>query len=547
MKNSFELKDFNNCPVMRFSSIREISSKKMVYKVKAPYTDTYNINTKNVEEYLLCDEKGNVVTNLIKNNIYFLTITPTNLNELVEFNVEASSNKAVLPYESIFKYNANDFNVNDNETDPLKPAVVSYVKNPNGTYINVNNPETLHEHYLNKAFCRDTLLGDVFFTFEHNNLLLENTYYGYMVKNTNKHNIYITVKNIGYHDQGAGSWLGQNEWIQFYNTDFKWSTDEYNETEMKTFLDEYNFDRSLKPDFNQPITYCLPPNEEMFIMGGTTDIAYNNYNVFNTANRSVSKTCSNGAVYFEVVGGEAEGTFYVYNDSSKINKKDVQGYVTGEYNHPFGHPENAGVQYCGSDKCNGLVEADLVWEFNDKTEPQLLPVTFKNFYSDNAPEKGTPFGKIPGVVEHTQNRTDWVTHLNPQNNTAAVGTDMTFYNTIDASKKSITIQPGYYDGLGSIANIGNWMVGYQNRYTLVNKGSKSRKVTIIYNDNGSTAVLIRDKDGKVIDAVYTMSKVKRVPYSYTVEVEANSVLQFTFEYNLLANSYGNVVHSVKLD
>ncbi len=544
----FNINDFTNCPTIRFSSIRDIQKDKpLVYKTIAPYTDKYIVTTNNVESYKLYDSKGNEAgASLNKDEVYYLYISAKE-NANIEFNVQAEDNKAVLPYDSPFKNKATDFKVDDNNTtDPLKPAKLEYIKRGTGTYVNCNNPETLHQHHLNQALCRDTLEGNVFFTFEHNNLLLDKTYYGYMVKNTNKHDVFITIKNIGLHEQGQGSWLGQNEWIQFYNTKFQHSTEGFNEEEMQIFLNEYNFSDDYVPLFNQPTTYRLPANEEIFVIGGTSDITYNNYDAFNTANRLVSKTCSNGAVYFEVVGGQVEGSFYVYDDSKNLNKDNVLGYVSGEYNHPFGHPENFGVQYGGSDNCDGVVENEMFWEFNDVTPSQLLPVTYINHYSKDAPENGEPFGLIPGIKEYTQNRTDWVTHINPQSNEAAVVTDMTWYKTIDKNKNPICIKPGYYDGIGNFANIGNWMMNYQDRFTLVNKGDKPREVTLNYTDKGSTAIMIRDVDGNVVDAIYTMSKIKDNTYRYTVTVQPHSVYQFTFEYNLLGNSYGNVIHSVNL-
>ena len=37
------------------------------------------------------------------------------------------------------------------------------------------------------------------------------------------------------------------------------------------------------------------------------------------------------------------------------------------------------------------------------------------------------------------------------------------------------------------------------------------------------------------------------PFQYTATVKAHSVLQFHVEYNLMANSYGTLLHGVKLN
>ncbi len=544
----FNLENFNNCIEIRFGSIRELATTDVLfYKVVAPYTDTYKVSCNNIDSFVLYNKKGEELNNysLVKGTVYYLIIN-TAVNKTIEFNVEAVENKAVIPFESPFKYNESDFNVNDNnETDPLVAAKISYKKRPGGMYINANHPETLHPQHLNKALIRDKINGKVFFSFEHNNLVANNIYYGYMIKNTNNHNIYITVTNMGYHDSGVGSWLGQNEWIQFYNTDFPFDTSEFNEEEMKKFNDNYSFSKDYKPEFNQPITFCLPANEEMFVLGGTTDLAFNNYNVFNTANRLVEKTCSNGAVYFEVLGGEAEGSFYAYDNKQPLNKNEVLGYILGEYEHPIGGIHDFAVQYAGSESCDGVVENEVFWEFNDKTKPQLLPVTYSTKASPNPPKFGEPFSLIPGIVDTVHNRTDWVTHINPHSNIEGVGTDMTTYRTV-YNNKEVVIDPYHYDARGEWANIGNWMIDYQDRFTFVNKGDKDRELVINFDETGSCAVLIRDKDGKVIDSLYTLSKVNDKVLQYKVIVKAHSVYQMTFEYNLLANSYGYLKHSIDL-
>lgn len=546
---NFDVKCFKNCFEIRFSSIREIADNEtMYYKVVAPFTDVYKVNYNN--EFVLYNNNGDVVTKevLNKNEVYYLVLKAV-VNETIIFDVEAVNNKKVLPFESNFKYKESDFNVNDNnDFDPLKPATLNYFKRENGTYINANHPETLHHEHLNKALIRDKIKGNVFFTFEHNNLIANNIYYGYMVKNINKHNVYITVKNLGYHDFGLGSWLGQNEWIQFYNTDFKFDTSNFNEAEMKTFNDNYSFSKEYKPELNQPITFCLPPNEEMFVLGGTTDLSYNNYNVFNTANRLVEKTCSNAAVYFDVVGGEVEGSFYAYDNNKPLNKNEVLGYIIGEYYHPLSggaHAEDFGIQYAGSEVCDGVVENEVFWEFNDKTESQLLPVTYKTKVSLDAKETGEPFSLIPNIEEVTHNRTDWATHINPHSVTEAVATDMTTYKTVHNGKE-VVIDPYHYDGRGGFPNIGNWMIDYQERYTFVNKGDKDRDITINFDDTGSCAILIRDQDGNVVDSFFTLSRINDDILEYKINVKAHSVYQFTFEYNLLANSYGHIKHSIKL-
>ena len=78
------------------------------------------------------------------------------------------------------------------------------------------------------------------------------------------------------------------------------------------------------------MTYRLPAGKHIYVMGGTTEDAYNNVNVFNTADKKVNGGCSNGAVLFEVIGDNVEAAFYAYKKSEnvQIDNNTHQGYVT---------------------------------------------------------------------------------------------------------------------------------------------------------------------------------------------------------------------------
>jgi hypothetical protein len=238
-------------------------------------------------------------------------------------------------------------------------------------------------------------------------------------------------------------------------------------------------------------------------MGGTTKDSYNKTNVFKTANKKVTGGCSNGAVLFDVIGDNVEAAFYAYKNYEKVqtDNQTHQGYVAvGDDGHEYGR------QLIGYDNCHGVVDANLTWEISDNTKAQLLPVTYTNYYKDGIKDKGnTPYASIESTP-HVNNRTDWVTHINPQNSHAGVGTDMTKYYTIDKDGNPICIDSDHYDGLGYTANIGNWMIDYMENYTFVNHGSRDRKIKISFTNTGSVAVLIRDAEGKYIEgtAQYTI-------------------------------------------
>ncbi len=559
------VKDYVNLPEFRFSSILDVvqDEARIGYKMKVPYSDTYHITfTENVKKYTIYDNVGNLICEstqtfttpeLEKNEIIYVVIEGNNLNKTIQTDVYATNHLSVLPYDSVFETDPSKLSVYGNEnTSPLKPAEISYKKREGGTYINSNNPEKLSTDDLNKALCRNELEGEVFFTFEHNNMATP-FYYGYQVKNNTNNNLYITIQNIGVQYDGPGSWLGEDEWIKFYNTEFEFDSSNWNEEQQANFESWYNFAGNYKSNNHQPITIVLPPNEQIYVMGGTTSDSYLNFNSFNTANKKVSGGCSNAAVLFHVNGGKADGAFYIYDDPAKIvNNTTHQGYVVER------NGVNYGSQYIGYDTCNGVVENEAVWTFNDVTQPQRLPVTFTNYYADNVSSTGTPYGKINSTA-HKQSLSYWGTHLNPQNNSAVVGTDMTRYITIDSvTKQEIVIDSDHYDGRGALANIGNWMIDYQDRFTFVNQGTVDRTITLALTDNGSCAVMLRDAQGNILDKKYTLTRVETFPYNlrgtvenhsylYSLTVPAHSVIQVTLEYNLLANSSGFVKHTVYLD
>jgi hypothetical protein len=82
----------------------------------------------------------------------------------------------------------------------LKASVISYTKRNDGKglYVNCNNPEKITEKEFNTVLTsQDVTDKEVFFTFEHNNANTRYYYYGYRVTNTDDHDIFVTVKNLG--------------------------------------------------------------------------------------------------------------------------------------------------------------------------------------------------------------------------------------------------------------------------------------------------------------------------------------------------------------
>ena len=567
--------DFETLPLIRFSSFETKSDNGLTYKLKmeVPADDTYLIKlNENVCLYQLFDEKGleilSLETNetkkihLLKSSIIYVVITAKQENVSIKVSIKLTENESVLPYDPInvedkAKYESL-MDSKENGKNVLKSAKINYVKRPGGLYINCNNPEKLTEIDLEKALSRvDISNKEVFFTFEHNNYADGAFYYGYQVLNTGKEDIYVTVKNLGLQLDGPGSWLGEKEWIDFYNTKFRLlNKNKWNESQIENFKLYFGFCDTYESLNYQPVTYRVPAGKHIYVMGGTTIDAYNNTNVFDTADKKVSGGCSNGAVLFKVTGGTAEGIFYAYKDYKKVqaDNKTHQGYVISKVDGTDGY----GSQYVGYDNCHGVVDNSAIWEFNDFTLNQMLPVTFDNYYQDELVTQSVPYSKL-NSTKHTQNATMWTTHINPQHTHNAVGSDMTAYYTVDKDGNKICIDYDHYDGLGHLANIGNWMIDYIDNFTFVNYGKKDRKIVIRMNNVGSLAVMVRDENGKIIKNTpqYTVVVNKSTNegkeyeaindrFVYEVVIPAKKVVQLFVEYNLLANSYGNVTHEVEL-
>ena len=213
----------------------------------------------------------------------------------------------------------------------------------------------------------------------------------------------------------------------------------------------------------------------------------------------------------------------------------------------------------------------MTWEFNDLTKNQDLPVYYKVYYSESTPEKELPYTKLI-TTEHTINSRNWVTHHNPhkfisENSTGevsdvrAVGTDMTNFITINEKGEQIIIDNEHYDGRGLLSNLGNWMIDYIDNFNFVNRGDKKRTISVLmgHGRQGSLACFVRNSKLEIIEGTQTYTvyisesnstlhtdDAIRDIFNYTFTINPHSVAQIYVEYNLLANSVGNVTHSVYL-
>ena len=519
---------------------------------------------------LSIEEKGKIY--LLNNDIIYAKFIYYGEASVFRIEIEYLNQKYNLPFDPINIIDESKFDKSSIPYDPLKPAEVKYKKREgNFLYINSNNPEIIEEIDLNKALIRlDISNKEVFFTFEHNTYKIKSKIFcGFQIRNTGTKNLKVTIKNIGFQYDGLGKFLGQKEWIDFYNMKFKLKNkDKWTEKQRERFKKIINFSDDYTPTYFPTRTFSIPAGEYFYVIGGTSQDSYNNYNIFNTADIDVKDTVVNGVVLFEV-SGEAQGAFYFYNDINipKTDTTSYQGYVSQRETN-----KNVGAQYIGYDNCNGVVDNSMTWEFNDLTQKQYLPVFYKVNFSDTAPmQDQIPYSKVP-TQEHIINAQNWITHLNPHkfvsktteeksNNKRPVGNDMTKFITINDKGEEIIIDNEHYDGRGILANIGNWMIDYIDNFNFVNRGDKKRKISVLigHGYQGSLACFVRNAKLEIIEGteqntVYFPDSNSSIPsndaikdiFNYTFIIEPHSVTQIYVEYNLLPHSYGTVTHSVYL-
>ena len=278
------------------------------------------------------------------------------------------------------------------------------------------------------------------------------------------------------------------------------------------------------------------------MIGGTSADAYRNINVDNSANHYVNPVrCANGNVKFSVTGGSVTGTMYCYTNASQVAAEpEALGYVADGY----------AQQYSGIADHHGVIDNYLTWTFNDNVGGGMLPVQYTNYYDNNCPAQTTPYAAYNSTPHTVSNATSWMTHLNPQNNHSAVGMDMVAFRWHDENGKEIVIDNDHADGAGLAANTGNWMIEYQDHFTLVNQGNRARTVTLHLRDHGSLALLVRDSQtGEVLETAFTAGLGESnvfSNYTYDVVVPAHSIKQITLDYLLVACSYGSVTHAATI-
>lgn len=402
-----------------------------------------------------------------------------------------------------------DITLEVDKTYSGRAAEISYTKREGGTYIYCNNPEMLAAEDIGQALLRtEKLSGDCMFTFEHSNHTGTPIRLGYQLLNEGDTDAVVKITNIGL--QVDGEWLGQRSWSDYFNYRFELPDDYFNANgslnPIYVGCDYVNY----TPRAFEPVTVTIPAGEYIYVLGGTSEDAYGNANIGHTADKYIyNGKCSNGAVKFCIESGSVTGTFYCYTDASQVKAKPAQqGYIVKRTVQATGVLTDYSKQYKGVDPTSGLIESDLMFVFDDSTKKGNLPVWYTKMSDPAYNIKNTPYAEY-SLTERTVKNNYWVTSLNPNSASEAIGSDMMVFNCVDTNGNPIVIDNNRADASGDPANTGNWMVQYTDNMTFVNAGSEARTLRIYKRGNGVLFTMARDESGNILCA-----KALTSPYSF---------------------------------
>lgn len=411
---------------------------------------------------------------------------------------EKNYNENGQPFDNRFYTGKKTIEING--TAVSRRATVEYTKREGGTYIYSNNPEMLAPEDIGQAILRTKdLSGDCIFTYEHSNHTGVPVYFGYQLKNDGDTDVTVTVTNLGF--QVDGEWLGQRSWSDYFNYRFELPEDYFNAdgsvNPIYIGCDYVDY----TPTVREPVSVTIPAGEYIYVLGGTSADAYNNTNIFGTADTYIQKgKCSNAVVKFNVSGGSVTGTFYVYTDPAQVKANpEEQGFITERFNSAAGKILDYSKQYKGVDPTAGLIESNITFVVDDLTVAGKLPVVYKKYYDPIYSLKTEPYAEYK-LIEKTVYANEWLTALNPNSVDAAIGADMMIFQCVDTDGNPIVIDTEHADSSGSPANIGNWMVQYTDNFTLINAGSEEKTFTFFKRGSGMLFTMVRDESGNILSA-----------------------------------------------
>lgn len=547
-------------------------------------TDTSSDNSADTSTTTSGNTSETIDDGTIKGDGYTMKKTETKSGYKLELNFEEKEyNANGQPFKNSFYTGEKTIEILPGLA--TRRALISYTKREGGTYIYSNNPEMLAPEDIGKAILRtENLSGDCIFTYEHSNHTGTPMYLGYQLKNDGDTDVTVTVTNLGF--QIDGEWLGQRSWSDYFNYRFELPEDYFlaNGGVNPIYVGCDYLDYT--PTKREPVTVTIPAGEYIYVLGGTTKDAYNKTNIFGTANKPIQKgKCSNAVVKFNVSGGSVTGTFYCYTDPAQVqaNPKE-QGFITDRYNTATGKMTDYSKQYKGVDPTAGLIESNITFVVDNKTQAGRLPVNYVKYADPQYASKNTPYAEYTlepkAIIDD-----EWLTSLNPNSVASAIGTDMMIFQCVDTDGNPIVIDTQHADNNGEPANIGNWMVQYTDNFTLVNAGSEAKTFTFFKRGSGMLFTMVRDDAGNILEAnalcqPYSFGSLEEVfagvnksllvqkngrwwfkvadgrPYCdvydersqcYQVTVEPMSVERISIDYVILGNSNGGIRHWVEVD
>lgn len=536
------------------------NDKTITYKFKVVKTDEYklyssqvvSIKVFNSKKKLIIEERNEMIISLKKNQIIYVSLTSKNKNESFVLDFYSINNNVTVTYDLNIKDNGKDIPLySNNDCSFLKEASIKMSKRKGGTYIYNNVPESLPDEVVNTIIMQNhNLKNECFMTFENSNRTsIEKIYLGYRIVNNDDHDIYVTIKNVGY--QVDGSWLGEKAWIDYYGlkcdmdksnfTDKEFIYDNKNYNAYSWFNDYLNFDVNHKPHNIRPTTIKLPKGKYIYVIGGTSEDSYKNININDTANNALKKNhCANGNVLFIINNGVATGEFVCYDDVNKINSKDVIIQNMRKYGE---HDDFGGRM--GVSNHHGVIECNPVWVFNDKTKSTNLPVKYYPKYANELKESYKPFEKVKNIIKHEVISDRWLTHLSAMYHHNYVGDDMVS-NKVTYNNKEIILSVNQANPAGKVWDFGNWMIEYQENLVFVNQGDKERTIKFYLINGGSIFYIFKDEEGNVLKCGTTfITCTGRIP-CYEIIIQPHSRKVISMQSVLLANNNGSIEHIVEL-
>ena len=529
--------------------VDEIFDFEVTYKVFTDFEDEYVLECKDCLEIAIYDENENlvnkasqrIVTLLKANQKYYINLLFKTNNVSFFLNCYPL-NKVTSPYKQNIENYGNDIDL-FSQDNIEKPTLIESKKRKGGTYIYSNVPESMPQEVVDTIIMENNnLSGDCFMTYEHQNKTgYDYVYMGYRIVNNEDHDIYVTIKNVGY--QVDGSWLGEKSWMDYYGVKFDMERVKNFSGKAYEWFDAYlHFDVDYVPSPIKPTTYKIPKGKYIYVIGGTSKDAYKNININNSANLGVKPNCcANANVLFSIVNGKATGQLCVYKDADILNKRNVVQNM-----RRYGEHDDFGGRLGVSDH-HGVIDSNPLIIINDSSKKGFLKFKYYPVYSDTIDVNGEyqPLQEITDSYPHEFIGDYWATNLSSQYHHDYIGTDMV-ENTVMFEGKMITLSVNKATPAGKIWDFGNWMIEYQDNCVLVNQTDKEQTLRFYISNLGSLLYIIKDEKGNILKCGATFETCEGLQPIYECKVKAHSKEIVTIVNVLPANNNGSIVHRVEL-